>query len=73
MENPTPRRGQAEYDLFKELTGDDWFADARFQFDTENKITEFEYEKFLNPALLANVDTSTPRFKEFVRILNFTS
>lgn len=72
-EKPEPRQGQAEYDLFKELTGDDWFADSRVRFDSETKITEFDYENYLNPSLLKGVDTSTPEFKQFVRKLNFMS
>jgi hypothetical protein len=28
-EDPEPRRGQSFFDLFKELTGEDWYADAR--------------------------------------------
>ena len=66
-EDPEPRRGQSFFDLFKELTGEDWYADARIQHDLETKITEFDYEKYLNPTLLKDVDTSTEEFKEIVR------
>lgn len=72
-EKPQPRQGQAEFDLFKELTGDDWYADSRFRLDKETKITEFDFENYLNPTLLKGVDTTTPEFKEFVRKLNFVS
>ena len=72
-EAPQPRMGQTEMQIFKELTGEDWHADARVGTDTETKITEFDYEKYLNSDLLKNVDTSTPEFKNFVRQLNFTS
>jgi len=44
---PEPRYGQKEFELFKELTGKSWYDDANIEFDTEKKITEFEYEKFL--------------------------
>jgi hypothetical protein len=52
-ELPEPRRGQKEMELFKELTGMDWNADAGVTVDHEEKITEFNYEKFLHPAFLA--------------------
>ena len=41
--------------------------------DAETKITEFDFEKYLNPDLLKDVDTSTPEFKEFIHQLNFIS
>lgn len=49
---PDPQRGQAEFDLFTNLTGQEYTADAGVTLDKEKKITEFEYEKFLNPHLL---------------------
>ena len=58
-DTPEPRRGQFEWDLFKELTGSNWNDDAMASVDEEHKITEFDYEKYLNPELLKNVDTST--------------
>jgi hypothetical protein len=30
---PEPRRGQLEFDVFKELTGKEWYDDASVQFD----------------------------------------
>jgi len=72
-EDPVPRRGQFAFTLFKELTGEDWYDDAFIKHDLETKITEFEYEKFLNPAMLKGVDTTTPEFKEMVRTLNYLS
>lgn len=41
--------------------------------DREFKITEFDYENYLDPELLKNVDTKTESFKDFIRLLNFTS
>jgi hypothetical protein len=72
-EDPLPRKGQEFYALFKEMTGEDWFADSTVKFDREKKITEFDFENYLNPALLKGVDTTTPEFKEYVRKLNFVS
>ena len=70
---PEPKRGQPEYELFRELTGKDWDAYADLEFDPETKITEFDYENYLNPELLKNIDTNTDEFKQFVRALNFTT
>ena len=39
--------------------------------DPETKITEFDYEKYLNPELLKNCDTTTPEFKNTIRMLNY--
>ena len=72
-ECPEPRRGQFEWDLFKELTGSDWNDDAGYKFDEEHKITEFDYEKYLNPELLKNVDTTTDSFKDFIKALNYST
>mmetsp|Transcript_24626 Transcript_24626/g.30697 ORF Transcript_24626/g.30697 Transcript_24626/m.30697 type:complete len:213 (+) Transcript_24626:488-1126(+) len=72
-ENPDPKRGQPEYALFTELTGEDWHADARVKTDNETKITEFDYENYLSPTLLEGVDTNTDEFKDFVRTLNFVT
>ena len=51
----------------------DWDSFTKLDFDSETKITEFDYENYLNPQLLANVDTKTDEFKQFVRALNFTT
>lgn len=72
-ENPEPRRGQFEWDLFKELTGSGWDDDANVKFDEEHKITEFDYEKYLNPELLKNIDTTTEDFKDFIKVLNYST
>lgn len=50
----------------------DWFADAHTDVDREEKITEFNYEKFLHPSFLATRDTSSESFKREVRELNLT-
>ena len=72
-ENPVPRRGQAEYELFTELTGRDWYDDADVKFDEETKITEFDYENYIKPELLNGVDTNSQEFKDFIKMANFTS
>lgn len=70
---PEPRRGQFEWDLFEELTGSKWTDDALVRFDEEHKITEFDYEKYLNPELLKDVDTSSESFKELIKAINYST
>ena len=71
QEDPTPRIGQESFQLFKEMTGDDWNAYATTKFDKETKITEFEYENYLNPDLVKGMDTKSEDFKDMVRKLNY--
>lgn len=73
QELPEPKRGQPEMELFEELTGMNWYEDARTRQDNEEKITEFNFEKFLSADLLATVDTDGPEFKTFVKLANLTS
>jgi hypothetical protein len=47
MELPEPKRGQKEYELFKEIYGSYWEKFDHLLFDPEEKITEFNYEKFI--------------------------
>ena len=37
------------------------------------KFVYFEFEKYLNPTLLKDVDTNSDEFKEIVRSLNYIS
>ena len=66
-ETPEPRRGQAAFELFEELSGQAWHDDATTSVDSEEKITEFDYEKYLNPELLKRCDTESEDFKMMVR------
>ena len=45
---PEPRRGQQEFNLFETLTGSSWYDDARVVVDNEHKITEFDYENYVD-------------------------
>lgn len=47
VELPEPKRGQKEWDLFKKIYGVEYDAFANVKFDPEEKITEFNYEKFI--------------------------
>lgn len=70
---PTPKMGQVERNLFKEITGQDWNADELLEIDGEKKITEFDYENYIHPLLLKKVNTKSPDFKQTIRYLNLTS
>ena len=41
------------------MTGKDWYDDANILIDEETKITEFDYENYLDPNLLKGVDTKS--------------
>lgn len=60
-------------ELFEELTGRDYFEDARTIRDQEEKITEFNYQDFLNADLLKDIDTEGDEFKQFIKMLNYHS
>lgn len=72
IEDPKPARGQdVQTDLFKEMSGINYHSFENITMDPEHKITEFEYEKFLNPEMLKNVDTNGQDFKNMVKALNY--
>ena len=70
---PEPRRGQAEFDLFTNLTGANWYSDSTTITDPENKITEFEYENYIDPQLFPKGSSGQPEFKRLIRVLNLFS
>lgn len=70
---PEPRRGQSEFNLFKRLTGSNWYEDAELLTDPETKITEFDYENYIDPQLLNPAAVQSPEFKNLVRVLNLFS
>ena len=55
------------------MTGRNYFEDASESIDREEKITEFNYEDYLNPELLKGIDTESDDFKLFIKTLNFYS
>lgn len=72
-EQPEPRMGQKEFDLFKELTGKNWHDNDGVLFDPEHKVTEFDYENYFPAELLKTVNTKDEEFKQFIRALNLYS
>lgn len=72
-ELPEPRRGQFEFKLFEETYGMGWHDDANTDIDEEEKITEFNYEKFIPAEILATLDTDSDSFKSMIRMMNFSS
>jgi hypothetical protein len=69
-QNPEPRYGQMEFDLFSEMTGKNWYDYSTLSRDPQTKITEFDYENYIHKSLLKNVRTDTEEFKQMVRTLN---
>jgi len=41
--------------------------------DNEHKITQFDYEKYLHPESIKDLDTSSPDFLNDIKILNITT
>jgi len=72
-EKPEPKRGQKEWDLFKTLTGKAWDHFEGILYDKEDKITEFNYEKFISPHALKNMNTDSKDFKDMIKALNMTN
>jgi hypothetical protein len=50
-----------------------WHDDAFVIRDHEEKITEFNYEKFIPSEILKTFDTTSEDFKLYIKMLNFTS
>jgi hypothetical protein len=72
-EKASPKEGQKEWDIFAELYGNSWDKFDNLDFDPEEKITEFNYENYINKHVLKTMDTGSEDFKNLVRALNFTS
>jgi len=68
-----PKRGQYEFDLFKKMTGHDWFDFFDVERDQEFKITEFDFENYFPQELQKQVRTYEPEFRDLVRLLNLFS
>lgn len=72
-EKPSPKVGQKEWDLFKEIYGVEWDYFDHLKFDPEEKITEFNYEKFIPPHVLKKMDTKSASFKRYIKLANLNS
>ena len=72
-QDPEPRRGQTQFELFKDVVGKDYTAEVDTVLDVEQKITEFDFEKYLNPVLLQRVKLQDDALKFAVRTANFQS
>ena len=70
-QKPTPKLCQSTFDLFTNITGKTFTSDLFLDIDKETKITEFDFEKYINPALLQRVETQNDKFKNFVKMNNF--
>lgn len=72
-EIPEPKPGQNEWDIFEKMYGKRWNHYDGIEHDLERKITEFNYEKFIHPTILAHEDTESEEFKNKIRKMNFFS
>lgn len=72
-QKPQPKRGQWQWSLFTELYGKEWSHYDALEIDHEQKITEFDYEKFLPNGFLDTVNKDDDDFKTFIKKLNFNS
>lgn len=63
--------GQKEWDLFTKIYGSLYSDFADKKFDDEDKITEFNYEKFIPKAILDGIDTQSDSFKQLIKSVNF--
>lgn len=70
VQMPEPKKGQHEWTMFSEWAGKPWDAYENVEFDPEEKITEFEYEKFIPKQILATMDTQSLEFRNYVKMLN---
>jgi len=73
QELPEPKKGQKEWDLFSDIFGKEWNTFTGVRFDPEEKITEFNYEKFIHKQILKNMDTTSDEFKNYIKMLNVTT
>lgn len=64
---PEPRYGQKEWGIFENLYGRAWNTYDELRFDPEEKITEFNYEKFLPKHLLKGIDAQSDDFHLSIR------
>ena len=61
-EDPTPKVGQSETQLFEEIFGRPWTFGEELKFDSEEKITEFNFEEYIPQEILSKYDTSSDDF-----------
>ena len=72
-ELPEPKKGQKEWDFFYELFGKEWDEYENLMWDKEEKITEFNYEKFIPKQMLDKMDTDSKDFKDYIKMQNLMS
>lgn len=58
-QDPEPKEGQIEWDIFKEMYGKSWDEYDHVKVDPETKITIFDYEKYIHKDLLKDMDTNS--------------
>jgi hypothetical protein len=73
IQHPEPKKGQIEWQIFEEFAGKPWDHFDEVTFDPEEKITEFEYEKFIPKLVLDTMDVNSQEFKNYIKMKNFTT
>lgn len=68
---PEPKFGQKEWDLFIKMYGVRWDEYVDVNFDTEDKITEFNYENYISELLYNKNNTLDKTFQNEVKFMNF--
>lgn len=72
-EVPEPKKGQKEWDIFYAMFDLEWNHFEGVLFDSEEKITEFNYENYIPKHILNSVDTHSDEFKTMVKQMNFNT
>lgn len=73
VELPAPKKGQKEWDLFREIYGKPWDHYDGLRYDKEEKITEFNFEEYIDEHLLEGIDYDSEEFKLIIKRLNYNS
>lgn len=68
-----PKKGQWQWNLFRDTYGEEWDKYEDLKYDEEQKITEFDYENFIPQEMLEGVDTTSEEFKKEMRRLHLNS
>lgn len=55
------------------MYGSSWDKFDKLEFDPEEKITEFNYENYINKHTLKTMDTQSEEFKNYIKALNFSN
>jgi hypothetical protein len=69
---PEPEYGTWQYDLFKDLYGEE-YNHMKGIPDIEEKINKYNYHLFLHPSVISKYDTNSEEFEQFLRMEHYKS